>query len=144
MARKRRTGGAGDYVRSFATEDGEHYRVHHQELGPAMKRVEQIKQAQDAAKGKVYNPTDRTYIGSVPVTVLTDWLQAHGYTIDQFARREGTIRQDFMKYFLSRDFSKLHTQHTTTRRESGRIVVPDYIGREHGTDKLRSTEGSDS
>jgi len=87
----------------------------------------------------------RQYIGSVPVVLLQDWLTKHGYTLDQFARREGTIRQEFMKFFLSRDFSKLHVQHSTTRVGTGnRIVVPHYIGGANGNSKLQRPEGGDS
>lgn len=138
------TRAAGDYSRGFVTQDGNHYRTEHQDLDPAMRRVERIRHAQELVK-KENNPMGRQYIGSVPVVLLQDWLTKHGYTLDQFARREGTIRQEFMKYFLSRDFSKLHVQHSTTRVGTGnRIVVPHYIGGVNGNSKLRRTEGSDS
>jgi len=143
MASKRRTGGAGDYSRSFSVEDGKFYRGFHQDLGPAIKRVEMIRDAQ-RLRTRADNPTDRQYIGSVPVVVLLDWLKAHGYTYDQFARREGNIRDEFKRYYLSREFSKLHTQHTTTRRESSRIVVPNYIGGSNGDNELRGVKGGDS
>jgi len=140
MSSKRKTGGAGDYARSFSSEDGVHYRGHHQELGPAMRRVEQIRELQ-ALQNKQNNPTGRTYIGSVPVTVLQDWLAKHNYTWEQWGRKEGTIRQEFMKYFLSREFSKLHVQHSTTRVGTGnRIIVPSYIGGSNGNSKLRPAE----
>jgi len=143
MGSRRRTGGAGDYSRSFSVEDGNFYRGFHQDLAPAIRRTELIREAQ-SRRSRASNPTDRQYIGSVPQTVLIDWLNARGYTIDQFARREGTIREEFMRYFLSRDFSKLHTQHTTTRRESSRIVVPNYIGGNNGDNQLRGAEDGDS
>ena len=142
MARRRVTGGAGDYLRSFSTEDGVHYRGFHQNLDPAIRRVELIREAQ-ARRKKADNPFDRQYVGTIPVTVLLDWLHKHGYTYDQFARREGSIRDEFKKYYFTREFSKLHTQHTTTRRESNRIVVPNYIGRKHDNE-LRRAEGGDS
>ena len=144
MAKRYVTRTAGDYVRSFSHESGVDYRHQSQELQPAMNRVARIRHAQELQTPKS-NPMGREYIGSVPVVVLTDWLKARGYTLEQFARREGTIRQDFMKYFLSRDFSKLHTQHSTTRVGTGnRIVVPNYIGGAHGDHKLRGTEGGGS
>jgi hypothetical protein len=142
VAEKHVTKAAGDYVRSFAHEDGVDYRHHSQDLGPAIRRVEAIRHAQEL-RGP--NPTGRQYIGSVPMVVIIDWCKKHGYTYEQFARREGTIRQEFMKYFLTRDFSKFHTQHSTTRVGTGnRIVVPNYIGGAHGDNKLRGTENVDS
>ena len=143
MARKRRTGGAGDTARYFSSEDGAHYRGHYQDLEPAIRRTKAIIHAEQA-HSKKDNPMGRTYIGSVPWAVLIDWLNKNHYTIDQFARREGTIRPDFMKYFLSREYSKLHTQHTTTRKQSSQIVVPNYIGGDHGTDQLRRAKNGDS
>jgi hypothetical protein len=143
MGSKRVTGGAGDYLRSFSTEDGNHYRGFHQNFDPAIRRVEMIREAR-ARLTKANNPYDRQYIGSVPVTLILDWCAKNGFTYDQFARREGDIRQRFMRYYLSRDFSKLHTQHTTTRRESSRIVVPNYIGRKHDNQLRHSEDGGSS
>ena len=141
---------AGDYLRTFSSEDGKHYRGEHQNMEPVMKRVELIKQAQ-AERGT--GQFDRRYVGSIPKTILIDWLTKHGYKMDEFARNEGGdpyktnphggsgVKDKFLKYFLSRDFAKLHTQHTTTRRESGQIVVPtNYIGGDNGTQELRRTE----
>ena len=138
---------AGDYHRTLQFEDDKVYRHHRQDLAPAIKRTAQIRELQERRENhtKENNPSGRQYIGSVPVVVLHDWLQNHGYTADQFARKEGTIRQEFMKYFLSRDFSKLHTQHSTTRVGTGnRIVVPNYIGGGRGDNELRGTDDSDS
>jgi hypothetical protein len=143
-AKGRLTRAVGDYSRGFVSEDGKNYRTEYQDLAPAMRRVVQIRHAQELVK-KADNPTGRTYIGSVPATLLMSWLHKNGHTLEQFARKEGTIRQDFMKFFLSRDFSKLHVQHSTTRVGTGnRIVVPNYIGGVNGNSKLRRAESSDS
>lgn len=140
----------GDYARTFSSEDGKHFRGEVQELGPAIRRAELIQQAQAVNGTGQY---DRRYVGSIPQTILIDWLNKHGYRIDEFARNEGGdpyktnphhgggVKDKFLKYFLSRDFAKLHTQHTTTRRESGQIVVPDnFKGGNHGTKELRRAE----
>lgn len=147
----------GDFLRTFSTEDGKHIRGEHQELGPAMRRAKLIQEAQ-AHRGT--GITDRRYIGSVPFTVITDWLNKRGYTIDQWARneggspcpagsdpvqhamRDGGVKSEFLRYFLSRDFSKLHTQHTTTKRESNVIAVPSNYntGRDNGIRDLRGTK----
>lgn len=132
----------GDYVRTVSIEDGNVFRSEHQELGPAMRRAQLLEQANRAEGGGLMG---RRYIGSVPQVVLTDWLKSKGYTFDQWARNEGGsrcprgmdpvahatldggVRSEFLRYFLSRDFSKLHTQHTTTRREMSSIVVPSKL-----------------
>lgn len=151
MRKFRPTKRAGDYLRTFSTEDGKHYRGETQELAPTMRRVELIKELQDRRGTGKY---DRRYIGSIPKVLLIDWLNKHGYKIDEFVRNEGGdpyktnphtgggVKDKFLKYYLSRDFAKLHTQHATTRRESGQIVVPtNYTGGNDGTEKLRRTEG---
>jgi hypothetical protein len=155
MAKQRLTRAVGDYVRTFASEDGKNYRLEHQELGPAMRRSQLIREAQ-AHHGT--GQFDRRYIGSVPTIVLWDWLKERGYTMDQWARNEGGtrcsfgedpmehclhdngIKSQFLRYFLSRDFSKLHTQHTTTRPAGGegKIWVPGH------DNNLRRTENNDS
>lgn len=152
----RAIGGAGDYRRSFASQDGANFRVQHQELGPAIRRTELIR-AREAATGP--GAGDRRYIGSIPQAVLIKWLEDRGFTYDQWARNEGGAPYDrkpegtgvydqFLKYFLSRDFSKLHTQHTTTRRGASSVVVPASLARQavdlkgvigNATDQLRGT-----
>jgi hypothetical protein len=145
----RLTRAVGDYVRTFSSEDGNHYRTEKQELGPAMRRAKLIQDAQ-AVNGTGKN--DRRYVGSIPKTVLIDWLRTHGYQIEQFARNDGGdpyktnphhgngVKDKFLKYFLSRDFAKLHSQHVTTKRESSQIVVPNYIGKRDGDTDLRGTK----
>jgi hypothetical protein len=127
MSANRPTRVVGDYRRGFQTQDGVHYRTESQDLGPAIKRVEILKQA-EAARGKT--KTDRRFVGSVPSVIIMDWCRKNHYTLDQWARNDGGIKglmypesksgvkDQFMAFFLSRDFSKLHTQHVTTKREN--------------------------
>lgn len=160
MGAVRLTKAAGDYARGFVSHHGQHFRKEVQEIGPAMKRVKEIAELQSYATSAT-NPSGWNYIGSVPQTILVDWLNAHGYTMDQWARNDGGsrcpvgadpvahatldggVRSKFLRYFLSRDFSKLHTQHTTTRQESNRIAVPsNYKGGGH--EKPGRVKNSDS
>lgn len=159
MTKFRPTKRAGDYLRTFASEDGKHYRHERQDLAPAMERSKLIQEAQ-ARNGTGQN--DRRYIGSIPTTVLIDWLNRRGLTMADWAinaggtrcpmgvdplehcQTDGGVKSEFLRYFLSREFSKLHTQHTTTRRESSSIVVPNYIGGKNVDKKLRGIEGSGS
>lgn len=128
------TRAVGDFVRSFVVEGGEFYRREYQDFDATMERVKLLSDAQAAGKR---TETDRRYVGSVPITLIADWCRKNGYTLDQWARNDGGIpglmypesksgvKDKFMKYFLSREFSKLHTQHVTTKRESSVFVVPE-------------------
>lgn len=121
-----------------------------QELSHAIKHVSRIRQLHDLAT-RASNPNGWMHIGSIPEVVLIDWLNKHNYTMDMFARNDGGeynrdgdpqfhlkdsgVKSEFLRYFLSREFSKLHNQHVTTKRETSRIVVPANIG--NGSGKLR-------
>lgn len=84
---------------------------------------------------------DRRYVGSVPPSILIKWLEDHNYTMDQWARNDGGSPYDkrvdgpgvydkFLKFFLTRDFAKLHTQHSTTRKEASLFTVPAGVKRQ--------------
>ena len=151
---------SGDYARGFVSHHDKHYRKEVQNVGPAMQRVKEFRELQSYATA-ASNPNGWGYIGTIPKTILVDWLNSHGYTMDEWARNEGGsrcpagsdpmahatldggVRSKFLRYFLSRDFSKLHTQHVTTRQESNRVIVPgNYKGGEH--EKPGRAEDSDS
>ena len=135
MADQRVTKVAGDYLRRFFSQDGRHFRRETQEIGPAIKRVEEIRHLHDQAT-RASNPNEWRHKGSIPMSVLIEWLTKNGFTIDQWARNDGGIpgkryphsrsgvKDKFLAYFLSRDFSKLHNEHVTTKRppkELGRL-----------------------
>jgi hypothetical protein len=150
----------GDTARTFIVQDGVHVRRHHQELGPAMRRTKLIQEANEEATRRGLNPSDRQYIGSVPMTVIISWLQERGYTMHDWAVNAGGtqcpigmdpvahahtdngVKSQFLRYFLSRDWCKLHSQHTTTKRGSSMISVPEVKG--HVNKELRGAENSDS
>jgi hypothetical protein len=147
--------GAGDYTRTFFSRNGKHYRREHQDIGPAIRRVEEIRDLHSFAT-KASNPGEWRHVGSVPITMILDWLNKNGFTYDQWARNDGGIRgkrypesrsgvrDKFLAYFLTRDFAKLHNAHITTKRATSQILVPqNYIG-SGGNAKLRGTEGSNS
>jgi hypothetical protein len=116
----------GEVSKSFASEDGRHYRHFRQDIDPIIERVQHNR---DIAKNstKFSNPNGWQHKGTVPMTVLLDWLQKHGYTFDEFARADRNDvygpKHKFLKYFTSRDFSKLHNEHVTTKRESSQVLT---------------------
>jgi hypothetical protein len=109
----------GGVVKTFASEDGAHYRHYRQDIDPI---IERVKYNRDIAtdSNKLANPNGWRHEGTVPMTMLVDWLHKHGYTIDEFARADRNDKYGpkykFLKYFKSRDFAKLHNDHVTTRR----------------------------
>ena len=123
---KKHIGQSLDVAKMFVSEDGKHYRGHRQDIQPIMDRVEELRKG--AITSKVRNPNEWRHVGSIPMTVLLDWLAKNRYSYDQWARNDDKARDKFLKYFMSRDFSKLHNNHITTKRESSQIVVPNYIG----------------
>ena len=147
---------SGDYARGFIFEDGRAIRHERQELAPTIKRVERFRRLQGRS------PNEWRHVGSIPMTVLIDWLTKTGHTIDQWARNDGGtpcppgadpvqhiqrdpgVKSQFLRHFLSRDFSKLHNVHVTTKRESSAIVVPEYLRRRNREHDTRRAEGSDS
>ena len=138
---------AGDYARQFIAQDGQYIRKETQDLGPAIQHVKKIRDMHEHATA-ASNRGEWRHTGSIPMTVLIDWLNAHRYTMDQCARNEGGIpgkkypysksgvKDKFLAYFLSRKFSKLHNEHVTTKRNRSQILMP---GAQHGDNKPAGT-----
>ena len=142
MSRLRPLALSGDYRREFLTEGGLHYRKETQNIDPVIQRVKDFSEQMTHAN-RENNPNGREYLGSIPQTMLIDWLNSRNYTYDQFARNDGGtrcapgedskahamldggIRSEFLRYFYSRDHSKLHTQHVTTKKKSSQIFTGD-------------------
>jgi len=100
----------GDTLKTFATEDGKHYRHYRQDVAPIIERVKTIGDAQSRARRKNFE-----YVGSIPMTMLVDWLQKQGKGLDDFYS-DNDLKAKFMAWFKSRDNSKLHTQNVTSKR----------------------------
>jgi len=135
MAKERFLKRVGDYARSFVSQDGSFFRREHQNIAPAIKRVQEIRDMHSYAT-KASNPNEWRHVGSIPMTMLIDWLTDNHFTMDQWARNDGGIpgkqypnsksgvKDKFLKHFLSRDYSKLHNVHVTTVNKSSTIVMP--------------------
>ena len=110
----------GSVLKTFATEEGKHYRVHTQDIGQVMDHVKMHRELNEGRR-------DSAHLCTIPEGVLLDWLRKHGFTFRDFMtnaggnQREGIpggpgVKDQFLKFFLGRDFSKLHNQHVTTKR----------------------------
>ena len=146
MADRYTTGGFGGVQTYFGVERDEsghavHYRGHRQEMSPVFKHVEQLREKVNQASSRS-NPNQWHHIGSVPWPILLDWLRDNQYRIDQFARSK-EIKDEFLTYFISRDFSKFHNEHVTTKSSSkSQIVVPYSMRMENDRNRrLRDAEG---
>lgn len=104
--------------RGFKSEDGKHYKTTHADLSDVVEHARYLNEAVNentTMKKKGYQ-----HVGSIPMVLLEDWLIKHNYTMHQFAINEGGeknktnphggggVKDKFLKYFLSRDFNKLH------------------------------------
>ena len=102
----------------FKSEDGKHYKTTHADFSGVIKHVENMKELvneSQVARNKGYQ-----HIGTIPMALLEDWLVKHNYTMHEFAINAGGekgktdpyhgsgVKDKFLKYFLSRDFNKLH------------------------------------
>lgn len=118
MPKQRITKQLGEYCRSFASEDGKHYRVETQNMDPVLKRVKYLGDKVNSAP-KRNNKGQWSYAGSIPITVLTDWLRKNHYTWDQYARNEDGSKDKF-KRFLEAEMPAFLAQ----RKKSSQILLP--------------------
>ena len=136
--KKRVVAHQGDFARTFSTEDGQGFRGLHQDIDPVIKHVQKIRDMHQYRDPRKDSIADR-HVGSVPGAVLEAWLKKNGHTMhewainaggDPYIKRKGGpgVYDKFLSYFLSRDFSKLHNDHVTTRPETSQFVVPNFIG----------------
>ena len=110
--------GYGNMWTGFKTEDGEHYKTTHADFSGIIDHVKHMNETVNesaTARRKGYQ-----HIGTIPLPLLEQWLIEHGYTMHEFAINAGGeknktnphggggVKDKFLKYFLSRDFAKLH------------------------------------
>ncbi len=123
----------GNTWTGFASEDGKHYKTTHSNFQDIIDRREKIAEAQAGKRDGLQ------HIASIPLPILEDWLIKHGYTMHDFSINAGGdknhpdmtksgVKDQFLKYFMSRDFSKFHSQHVTTKRDRGFSAGGIYLG----------------
>lgn len=110
MSKKRRLKHRGELQTYFGSEDGIHYRGIHQEMNPVIERVKRL-DAQVNEAPAVGNTNDWRYLGSIPVSVLVDYLTKRNIPMDVFARNEGGVKDEFKRWLKSnRDLRKFLAQ----------------------------------
>ena len=115
------------YAVTHAEEQGKTYTGHHQDIDPVIAHVRKVRDMHAYAT-KQSNPNGWKHLGSVPISIIVDWCKLNNTTFSDWARNVDGAKDRFLKYFMSRDFSKLHNQHVTTKRESSSIIVPPSYG----------------
>lgn len=110
----------GDTWTGFKSEDGKHYKTTHSDFSNVIqhvKNMDELVNESTAAKRKGYQ-----HVGTIPMALLEDWLLKHNYTMHDFAVNAGGekgktnphggggVKDKFLKYFLSKDFAKLHNR----------------------------------
>lgn len=118
-----------DLAVTHSEEDGVAYTGYHQDISASIKHVNKIRDMHSFAT-KQSNPNEWRHMGTVPIALISDWCARNHYTFSQWARNEDRAKDKFLKYYASREFSKLHNMHVTTKRESSQIVVPKSITRD--------------
>lgn len=110
--------GYGDAWKGFKSEDGKHYRTSHADFSNIIEHNRYLNEAVN--ESTVMKKKGYQHIGSIPTVLLEDWLTKNGYTMHDFAINAGGdkdksnpyggggVKDKFLKYFLSRDFNKLH------------------------------------
>ena len=121
----------------FASEDGQHRRVHTQDMDPVLKRAKQLREMND--QGKLSNPNGWRSEGVIPMTMLVDFCRRNNCGIDALMRNDGGapsvtvdtyhrdpgLKAQFFREFFTRDNAKLHSHHVTTKTESRQIFTGD-------------------
>ena len=111
----------GDIETALVVQDGKHYRHMRQELQPAIDRTREMTEYVNEVPRR-NNRYDREYIGSLPATVLMDWMTKNKVRPDQYARNEGGVMDKFRKEFLqNRDFAKFRA---STYKKTRGILLP--------------------
>lgn len=123
----------GDYGVTFNIEDGKAYIGQHQDMKGLEQFATQMRHAAEQG-GNQGGALKGQYLGSISPAVLVSWLRKHGYNMNHFSTNAGGerygrnpdpflyrtdpgVKSQFLRYYFSRDFSKLHNMHTTTRPE---------------------------
>ena len=112
MAAKLITSVFGDVTKYFGVErDGsghvQHYRGHRQDVAPVLDRVKRISQAQP---GRFSRMGEHQYLGTIPRTMIDDWLNRQGKTWHDYATDDDLKRRFllFMTAERPRFFMKSH------------------------------------
>jgi len=98
--KNRLTRAIGEYTRGFASEDGLNYRTERQEMDPVLRHIKFLDDKVNQAP-TVGNQNDWHYAGSIPMVVLTDWVNKNGFSMHDFAVNNNNCKTRFMAYLKS-------------------------------------------
>lgn len=116
MADKRVTRVAGEFHRTFETEDGVNYRGEHQEMDPVIAHIKYLNEKVNGAPAHS-NKNGWRYLGSTTPVLMTHWCQMVGVSHNDFATQP-ELRAAHMAW-LNKEFSKL----SLPKKKNSMIVV---------------------
>lgn len=108
----------GEYQRRVVSEDGVHYRHERQDMNPVLDHVKFLSEKVNEAPA-AGNRNDMHYLGSIPLTVLTDWCQTTGIGLDAYARNQHGEKDQFIKHMRA-EFPLFFA----AQKKSSSIVMP--------------------
>ena len=89
----------------MAEEDGKQYAGISQDMGPLMDRVRYLDAKVNGATAQE-NKRGQKYIGSIPNSVLIEWLHRHGHTYRDWLINADGCKDKFKKYILQPEFRR--------------------------------------
>jgi hypothetical protein len=119
---KRVTRHSGDIARYFGYEDGVAYRGHRQNVEAIKSHVAFMDAKVNGAPSRG-NPREWTYRGSIPQSLLIDYLTQRRIGYDVWARNEGGEKDRFMKW-LQINHPALMPKQVTAARPMSRPARP--------------------
>jgi hypothetical protein len=108
----------GEYARGVVSEDGVNYRHERQNMNPVIQHVKFLQEKVNGAP-KAGNTNDMRYVGSIPLTVLTDWCTKVGVGMDAYARNQFGEKDKFLSYLRS-EFPVF----LADKKKSSQILLP--------------------
>lgn len=112
----------GDIARYFAREDGKSFRGHRQSVEAVKRHVEFLDHKVNGAAQRG-NPRNWQFAGSIPMSIVVDYLTERNIPIDVWARNEGGEKDKFMRW-LSLTHPKLIPMKAASARPVGRPIRP--------------------
>ena len=113
---------------TFSVEDGKQFISHNIDMDPHIKAVQRRREINQLST-RASNPNGHEHVARIPIPEMIRWGNANGYSFHQIMANADGAKDKFLKHFLSRDFSKLHNEHVTTKKERSTVTVPASLAR---------------
>lgn len=144
--KKRAFSSHGGYAATLSEEDGQLYQGYHQDMKPIIRHVERMRDVQAAAT-RSSNKNGWHHMGTTTWPQIKHWCNMTGHTINQWstnaggknmepgedpvswAYRDKGVKAQFLRWFYSREHSKLHNAGVGSRKVES-FNIPASIARD--------------